>query len=397
MSQPIPSDDQPIQLAFLDPPIAPSPLVELIPDDNPYQAPDKSLKLEIAPSGPTIFEAIVWFFGFLGVHLVGGILAFVLAIIYAVASQGIDPGNRAEFSQMIEDMTRELPIGVVLGEMLFFVAIAVGAALLRSSPRPLSRLGFRTIRISHLVLIITGAFPLMLFCGSLHVHLNHGWEAIIENVPLLKNLHLTNTNELMKNLAGAPFALLLLAIAVCPAIGEEIVFRGVIGRGLVTRYGVVWGVFLTSCFFAAAHVHPAHALAVLPLGAYAHITYLATRSFWAPVLVHFINNGVAVCMLGIAERLKGSAVDDEAQPVSLMLIAGAIALGTAVTLWKSRVEHASDDGSIWNPGFMTVEPPPAQYGVRTLRPVNNWLYGAALASGLMMTGLFVISVAMALK
>ncbi len=63
---------------------------------------------------------------------------------------------------------------------------------------------------------------------------------------------------------------LIVAFAVAPALGEELVFRGVIGRGLIARWGLPAGVLITSVMFAAIHVHPAHVVGVIPVGIAMH-------------------------------------------------------------------------------------------------------------------------------
>jgi hypothetical protein len=101
-----------------------------------------------------------------------------------------------------------------------------------------------------------------------------------------------------------------------------VVFRGLIGRGLIARWGVVGGVLLTSLLFAAAHVSPAHAIATLPIAVFLHVSYLATGSIGAPIFVHFLNNALSVTMMKYS---LGQHVH-----VSLVLLISAV-LSVAVT------------------------------------------------------------------
>jgi len=52
---------------------------------------------------------------------------------------------------------------------------------------------------------------------------------------------------------------------------------------------------------------------LLPLAVFMHLSGLATRSFYAPVLIRFLNNGLAVFSLFNSTRFKAAA---EATPVS---------------------------------------------------------------------------------
>ena len=82
--------------------------------------------------------------------------------------------------------------------------------------------------------------------------------------------------------------------ALFPALGEELLFRGYIGRGLVARWGMGKGVLLTSLLFGAVHIHPLHAVVAAFLGVILHALYLWTRSLIVPMLLHGINNYAAI-------------------------------------------------------------------------------------------------------
>src|SRR5205085_9678359 len=112
----------------------------------------------------------------------------------------------------------------------------------------------------------------------------------------------------------------VLVMAVLPALGEELIFRGLIGRGLLARWGVVAGVLWTSVLFGLVHLNPAQAIAVIPIGVILHFVYLTTGSFWAPVLLHFLNNAFAAVMLKYGEQLPLGRVMDSEAPVPLELL-----------------------------------------------------------------------------
>lgn len=365
-------------------------------DDDPQVHAVNSPGESLAPKlpGPGFWEACLWFVGFLVTHAIAAVVAAIVVLIWTLATSGINFGDRVAVEQLLQASLTQQGIGLILGEMLLFVVLAIGAGLLRTGRQPFRKLGRASLSPQHLVLIIGGAFPLMVFCGSLHHHLNTAWTALLEQVPTLRLFDTTNINTFMATLKDVPVPLLILAIAVCPAFGEEIIFRGVIGRGLTARYGVVVGILLTSCFFAFAHIHPAHSLAVLPLGIFLHVAYLATRSWIAPVLIHFINNAVAVGMMQVADKLAGNQLaDDAAQPGWVMVVTGLIAFGTLVALWKSRIEYRDQFGDTWSPGYPTVEQPPERIApVTVLRPVNPFLVSSAMAAGCLMTGVFVMGI-----
>jgi len=154
--------------------------------------------------------------------------------------------------------------------------------------------------------------------------------------------------------------MLLFFLAVVPAVGEEFMLRGLIGRGLVARWGVVCGVLITSCLFAGLHMYPPHVAAIFPVGIMMHIAYLTTRSFWAPMLLHFMNNGIAALYtsLGLATT-ETAATADEAGTVWewLPYAAPPYVLLCIWLLWKYRTEYIDENGGLVWPGYHSVEHP----------------------------------------
>jgi hypothetical protein len=110
------------------------------------------------------------------------------------------------------------------------------------------------------------------------------------------------------------------------------------------------------------HMHPVHALAVIPLGIALHLIYLATRSFWMPVLLHFLNNAWATA----AAKYAGSevaAVEAAVSPALLLSsVIAVIVLGAL--LYTTRVRYLTIDGDEWDPGYPTVEIPDPACAVR---------------------------------
>jgi len=139
----------------------------------------------------------------------------------------------------------------------------------------------------------------------------------------------SDTNQVVQSLSfQVSYPILVVAVALGPAVGEELVFRGLIGQGLVQRWGRTGGIAATAMLFALAHLSPAHAIATLPLGIFLHWVYLQTRSLWAAILLHFLNNLLVITIAHF--RLGGL-------PASPVLIATAFGCLTAIG-WRMGTE-----------------------------------------------------------
>lgn len=91
-----------------------------------------------------------------------------------------------------------------------------------------------------------------------------------------------------------PLVLSLIAIAVMPAIGEEILFRGVLARGLATRFMPALAIVLSAVLFSAFHLSAIQAVPTFLLGLVYGYLALNARSCVPTMLAHLINNALAI-------------------------------------------------------------------------------------------------------
>lgn len=137
------------------------------------------------------------------------------------------------------------------------------------------------------------------------------------------------------------------------------------------RYGVAFGVLLTSVLFAAMHLDPSQVVVITCMGLYLHFVYVATRSIWAPVLLHAMNNGLAILL---AFTLKQG---DVVVPVIVHIVALSLILFGSVALWTSRAElepvsHRDEawwESDGWKPESPGVSAPPSDANVHLVYAV----------------------------
>jgi len=99
-------------------------------------------------------------------------------------------------------------------------------------------------------------------------------------------LHMDNLAELLAN---------LFLVALLPALGEELVFRGVVQQQLMRRISNPWvAILVSAAVFSAAHFQFDGFLPRMLLGFLLGWLFWRTRNFWVPVAGHFFNNGIQV-------------------------------------------------------------------------------------------------------
>lgn len=359
-SAPVSAGDAPPMIPSTE---SPAELVEFLPEE-----PRRTLP------GPGLLEALLWCFGLFAAHAMAAV-ALVALIIALMLSSGQGWNSPAVFEARergaehplahgpeewaaFDNLPDEYLLLLIGGDQLLVLLLTLIAVALRFPGRVDRTLNFSALRPLHGLIIVGLTLPLSTLCGELYRVIHVGWSQMVEWWPVLRWLDGTNSVDQLQLVAkDAPLLLMVLIIAVAPAVGEELVFRGVIGRGLVARWGVVRGVLLTSVLFGLVHFHPAHALAVIPLGVAMHGLYLGTRSIWAPMLLHFLNNAWATVAAKLAGDGETPAAEEPTSGVLLLTSATAVlVLGTL--LYRTRVRYCQPDGKEWDPGYVTVERPP---------------------------------------
>ena len=83
-------------------------------------------------------------------------------------------------------------------------------------------------------------------------------------------------------------------VAVVPALGEELFYRGTIQRLLSDWKGALFAIWITAFVFSAIHMQFYGFLPRMLLGAFLGYLLLWSGSLWLPIIAHFVNNSVAV-------------------------------------------------------------------------------------------------------
>jgi uncharacterized protein len=128
----------------------------------------------------------------------------------------------------------------------------------------------------------------------------------------------------------------LLVIAILPAVGEELVFRGLIQkefyRGTKNIHVSIW---ISAILFSAIHIQFYGFVPRMLLGALFGYLYYWSGSLWISILAHFINNGIAV--LGMYLHQMGyfdfDVESPEAAPWPVVLFSGVL---TVILLYSFR-------------------------------------------------------------
>jgi len=133
----------------------------------------------------------------------------------------------------------------------------------------------------------------------------------------------------------------LLVIAILPAIGEELVFRGMLQPELFRFSGnqhlAVW---ISAIVFSAFHMQFYGFVPRMFLGALFGYLYLWSENLLLPIIAHFINNGFSVLMMYLYQQgiITTDMESAEAAPLSMVFV---FAFIFSALLYYFKKHHAT--------------------------------------------------------
>ena len=117
----------------------------------------------------------------------------------------------------------------------------------------------------------------------------------IEFLTWLEKFGYEDTPILLPSMDGAGFIGVLFTVAVLPAIFEELLFRGLLLKGMKS-FGSVGAVLINGALFALYHQNPAQTMYQFCCGAAFAFVALRAGSILPTVLSHFLNNALIIIL-----------------------------------------------------------------------------------------------------
>lgn len=127
------------------------------------------------------------------------------------------------------------------------------------------------------------------FQNELIFNLPFGKE-IINQLKELFDMLESATEKLVEANTIPEFILVVIVIAVTPAICEEFLFRGLVFKNFEKIIPASKAIFFTGLLFALFHFHPFNIVPLTVLGIFLTFTVYHSGSIYSAVICHFINN-----------------------------------------------------------------------------------------------------------
>ena len=138
----------------------------------------------------------------------------------------------------------------------------------------------------------------------------------------------------------------ILVMAVIPAVSEELIFRGAIQQTCQKWFGNPhWAIIITAALFSFIHFDLFNFIPRFIMGILLGYIFYFTKSIWASILVHFMNNASVVVMtlfMGVEEMnnpMEYPSAIIEVVIITLTLVAGITVMYYGKKYLKARTEN----------------------------------------------------------
>ncbi len=253
----------------------------------------------------------------LGFVIIGPLIGFFIAMPFY-------EGSIFDLTEKISNPTQypeiKLPILIMQGCATLIGLIIIPALYLRAIERVNPVDWIRTKSFSWVMLVVT-AFIVVFFMAANSVFIE--WNSSFTFPEFLKDFGewARQREDLAEKLtkffvtfeSNGDFLFGLIIIALLPAIGEELVFRGMLQpelfRATGNHHAAIW---ISAIIFSAFHMQFFGFVPRLLLGALFGYLYVWSGNLLIPMFAHFINNGFSVFMMYLYQ--KGLITTDMESP-----------------------------------------------------------------------------------
>ncbi len=174
-----------------------------------------------------------------------------------------------------------------------------------SSPKALPYIGIQktisAILLLLSVILLVFIQPFVGWIGNLNSKMNFGsLQKTLQDAEAVYNRAL---EVFLQMKTPADLLVNLFIMALLPAMGEELFFRGALQKVLLRLCKIPWlSIIVSSGIFALLHGTFFKIIPIFALGILLGTVYHVTRNLWYTIIIHFLNNALAVTAVYFSNR-----------------------------------------------------------------------------------------------
>ena len=232
--------------------------------------------------------------------LLSVLLFSVVGAVIAKLLFDININHQFSYHQLVNNELNALKIIQLFSSIgLFIIPPLIYAQLF--SETPLVELGikaktnFKSIILTVLIMLVVMPFLSFTIDINSKLILPEFMSSIEEWMKQSEEQSMLLISSFLKMDNFLDFLFIFLLVAILPAVGEELLFRGVLQKLFIKwskRYHL--GIWITAIIFSALHMQFYGFLPRLILGVMFGYLFFWSKSLWLPILAHLLNNGSVV-------------------------------------------------------------------------------------------------------
>ncbi len=267
---------------------------------------------------------------FTGLIVIGAIYfnvqSIILTVFISVYKAFFNIQFHGDFFEKIEQATNlfktPILITVVLTEFLFMLAPTLWIVKKWHTREILKYIRIRLCSINEILLAVLITIFSLPFCYYVS-------ELLVRSLDIPEGFRNIGS-QLFAAKTGGQFIFLIFAIAVTPAICEEIFFRGYFQRTMERKIGAK-SFILTGILFGLFHMQPLSLITLSILGILLSFFYYRSKSILPSSAAHFTNNFIAISLMYVQSYSSRIGVMlNGIIPVSIVIITLLI---SAMLIW----------------------------------------------------------------
>ena len=266
--------------------------------------------------------------------------AFVFAIIFLICtSLGVVV---TKLMASGGDLMLKLAQGI--SSLLMFVVPPIVYYLITRNKRPMHALGFRKVASPAGMLLLAAVLLMYLSLPVTNqltswneaMKLGGAFETLETWIKNLEDSAAALTKRMLNVSTFGGLLLNLVVIALIPAVGEELTFRGVLQQSLTRRMkNPHVAIVISAAIFSFIHFQFYGFLPRMFLGVLLGYMFYITGSLWTSILMHFLNNGTAVVLYYLNARgVLDIDVEHFGASPSLWLVAASAVVTAGLVVWS---------------------------------------------------------------
>lgn len=154
--------------------------------------------------------------------------------------------------------------------------------------------------------------------------------------------------EIMSGLTGGSLILSFISVSIFAPLFEEWLCRGVVLRGLLTKMKPGTAIAISAAFFAVLHMNPWQALPAFLLGLVFGYVYYKTGSLKLTMLMHFVNNTLALILSRIPSLAEAETMSEIMSPWAYACVIAACVIFLAAAFITLRAIPMSSENAPCN-------------------------------------------------